>query len=327
MSATISVILAASGGFPAVERTVRCLARQSIANQFELVLVGFGGPLDIPKDFSARFATCRLIQLPAAVPVATANAEGVLASSCPIVVFSEDHCFPDPGWAEALLKAHEQPYAAVGPAFRNANPDSATSWCDFLIGYGPWAHPCPSGKRPFLPGHNSSYKREELLHYADRLAEMLGSETVLHYELTSRGRELFLESSATVAHLNFSIRSLWFPIQYHCGRVFGGFRSLHWNWAKRICFAAAWPLIGLVRFTRVLPQIPLSNIPPLVLLETIPMLALGLLCDAFGQCVGYLSGPGDSPETLIRYEFNRVNFVLESDKRKLPSFVPSDTTV
>ena len=34
----------------------------------------------------------------------------------------EDHCFPADGWAEALVAAHQGPWAAVGPAFLNANP-------------------------------------------------------------------------------------------------------------------------------------------------------------------------------------------------------------
>jgi len=90
-----------------------------------------------------------------------------------IVAFGEDHCFPEPGWADALLEAHQGPHAVVAPVFLNANPGSTVSWCDFLIGYGAWMAPVAGGLRPFPPGHNSSYKRDELLAYGDRLEEAL----------------------------------------------------------------------------------------------------------------------------------------------------------
>ena len=56
----------------------------------------------------------------------------------PIVALAEDHCFPEPGWADALIRAHQGPWAVVGPVVRNANPATIVSWCDFVIGYGPW---------------------------------------------------------------------------------------------------------------------------------------------------------------------------------------------
>ena len=44
-----------------------------------------------------------------------------------VVAFGEEHCFPEPGWAQALIDAHREDYAAVGPAMHNANPDTIVS--------------------------------------------------------------------------------------------------------------------------------------------------------------------------------------------------------
>ena len=74
-----------------------------------------------------------------------------------MVVLSEDHSFPEAGWAEALIEAHRGPWSVVGPVVRNANPDSLISWADFLLGYGTWLDPAPGGEISQLPGHNSSY--------------------------------------------------------------------------------------------------------------------------------------------------------------------------
>ena len=96
-------------------------------------------------------------------------------ASAPIVVFTEDHCFPEPEWAAALLARHAEPWAAVGPVLRNANPETTVSWADLLIAYGPWLAPGVAGPKDHLPGHNSSYKTSVLREYGDRLAPAHGS--------------------------------------------------------------------------------------------------------------------------------------------------------
>lgn len=317
MNPELSVILSASGGYTAVRRTVQRLKRQSSANRMELIIVGFDGPVEIPPQDAEPFASHQSVALDRAVSVATANAEGVRRARAPIVVFGEDHCFPEPGWAEALIDAHAGPHAAVGPVFRNGNPRSVVSWCDFLIGYAPWMEPCEAGPRSTLPGHNSSYKRSELLAYGDRLADMLESETVLHYDLGRRGRSLFLEPRARVAHLNFALLPVWFKVQFYCGWVFGGFRAGEWPLVRRVCYAAASPLIPLVRFVKLAGEVSGAGRPRAMLWRVAPMLLIGLTVDGIGQFMGYLFGPGQAPSILASYEYNRVRFISEADRGDL----------
>jgi len=86
-----------------------------------------------------------------------------------VVAFTEDHSFPTPVWAEALIARHREPWAAVGPAFLNGNPQTLRSWTNLLIEYGPWLDPLEAGVRDHIPPHNSSYKRDLLLAYGDEL--------------------------------------------------------------------------------------------------------------------------------------------------------------
>lgn len=53
----------------------------------------------------------------------------------------EDHCYPEPQWAEALLVRHGAGYAVVGAEIGNGNPHSAISWCSYLLSLGAWAPP------------------------------------------------------------------------------------------------------------------------------------------------------------------------------------------
>ncbi len=152
--------------------------------------------------------------------IARAKVTGVHLAKSPLVVMTEDHSYPEPGWAEALVAAHRRPFAAVGPQLRNANPDSMVSWADFYIAYGEWVdHRVPIFTR-HLPGHNSCYKRQILLDYGDQLERLLEAESILHWDLKQKGHELLLETAAKTHHLNFSYWQVWIPVQFHSGRIF-----------------------------------------------------------------------------------------------------------
>jgi hypothetical protein len=232
-----------------------------------------------------------------------------------VVAFAEDHCFPEPGWAEALLAAYTSPdIVAVGPVFTNANPGTLVSWCDFAIGYGPWIDSRRAGDHPFLAGHNSSYRRDVLLALGPRMADALESETVLHLELRTRGRRLVVAPGARAAHTNFGRFDIWLPVQYHCGRIFAAERGRRWTFPRRAFYAAASPLIPGVRFVRALRHLRGSPEARPSLLRLAPLLALGLAADGLGQLIGYAAGGGRSAQYLTGFEFRRMDFVPESDR-------------
>jgi hypothetical protein len=313
----LTVILGASSGYPAVRRTIQRLKRQTIAGKIEVIVVGFGASMVVPTEDAAPFHSLHALSISGPPSAAAANAHGFRFATAPIIAFGEDHCFPEPGWAEALLRAHQEPHAVVGPAFRNGNPGSATSWADFLIGYSPWMEPVPAGTRPFVPGHNSSYKRVELMAYADRLEEVLKSETVLHYDLARSGRTMYLEPAARVAHWNIARPGALFAASYHSGRVFAGRRAARWGLARRLFYSAASPLIPVVRFVRVARELIRPGRPAALLLRVAPLLAAALCADGFGQWVGYWSGPGKSAEALGHFEYNRVRYLTQEDLQQL----------
>jgi len=312
----ISVVLPTTSDFASVATTVRYLSRQTVADRLELVIVAMARP-----DFVVDASACESFHGVQVVHTGRrshghACAEGVQAARARVVVFAEDHCFPEPDWGEALLAAYDSPgIAAVGPVFRNANPGTLVSWCDFVIGYGPWMNPGAAGDRPFLAGHNSSYRREVLLALGDGLAEGLESETVLHLALRSEGKRLVVEPRARAAHTNFGRAAVWLPVQYHCGRIFGSERARRWGWGRRLFYAAASPLIPCVRLVRAARQLRGSPERRPSLLRLLPLLALGLAVDGVGQMIGYVAGSGGSARHLTAYEFRRIDFVPESDRR------------
>jgi len=318
----MSIVLATSGDLSEIAATVHHLSRQTIVGSLELILVARATrALQAQEQAFRSFWGHRVIAVGPKVSVGAANAAGVRAARGAVVALAEDHCFPEPGWAKALLDGHDAPeVAAVGPVMRNANPGTLVSWCDFLIGYGPWLAPGVAGDYPFLPGHNSSYRRDVLLELNGRLEELMAVETVLHMHLRERGYRLVLAPGARAAHTNFALLRSWIPVQYHCGRAFAAERARSWRTAKRLLFALGSPLIPWVRLTRALRQLRSAETPRPSVSRVVPLLLLGLTLDGFGQLVGCLIGEGGSPQRLARYEFRRVDHVPERDRRLWSEF-------
>lgn len=97
--------------------------------------------LAVDKASVDAFESVRIIESSGKFSETRARASGIRAASAPIVVLTEDHSFPEPGWAEALIRAHQQPWAVVGPVILNANPGSRVSWANLIIEYNEWLAP------------------------------------------------------------------------------------------------------------------------------------------------------------------------------------------
>jgi len=302
----VSAILVAAEDFSSLKHVLFYLAGQTISGQIEIVLVG-------PRAADASLAELKLegffgyqtVAMPQpGFSAAEGYGAGIRQARAPVVVLCEDHSFPEPDWAEHLLRAHEQPWAAVGPAVRNGNPETLLSWVDFFMGYSEWAYPVPSGIRQHLPGHNSSYKRDLLLEYDTALIDRLEAESVLHWDLGRRGYQLYLESQAVTRHLNFALFSTWFPLHFWSGRRFASTRGRGWPLWRCLLYVCASPLIPLVRFRRIFAEARKPGRYPGSLLRLAPVLLLGLLLDGFGQMLGYAFGPGDTMEKSAELELH-----------------------
>jgi hypothetical protein len=317
----LSVILITLDTFETLRTTVSHLARQTIVGDIELVICGPSAEsLRIDAAAVSKLHSVKIVPTGVISVSGPVRAEAARAASAPIVAYGEEHCYPDPGWAEALLVAHKSPHAAISPAFRNANPETVVSCADLLTGYGPWIAPGRAGIVGLLPGHNTSYKREVLLSYGSELDVLMEAETVLFWDLRRRGYTLYLEPAATVAHLNFARWNVWLAVQWHLGRVFSATRALKWSSPRRIAFALAAPLIPFVRYARIVLSGTRNGVGVAHLVRVTPALAIGLAVDAVAQASACLGGAGRSLEHLTALEFHRVQ--VNRDGRWTPTPAP-----
>lgn len=310
----LSVIIATPNRYATIRKTIRHLLSQTIRHQLEIVIVASSREnLQLDENELVPFGRVQVVELGSLLSIGSANAAGIRRAQSAIIALAEDHCFPDPQWAERLTAAHQGPWAAVGPGVRNANPNTAVSWADLFIGYGPWLTPSPSREAEFLPGHNTSYKRAILLEYGDQLDSMMQAETVLHWDLRRKGYRLYMESTASVAHTNFSLWSSWGPAQLYNGRLFAGTRAREKPLSWRILFTVGAPLIPAVRLWRIWAGLPSRDLRGRFL-SCLYALAIGLLIDGVGQMIGYAIGAGNALEKVAQYETDRFRHVREQDR-------------
>lgn len=304
----MSVILATPDCYKTIRKTVKHLRAQTVKHQLELVIVAPSASLlGLNESEIKEFCRVRVVEVGRITSIGSANAKGIRHASAPIVALAEDHAFPAPGWAEALIAAHRHPWAAVGAVIRNPNdPRSVLAWADFLIGFGEYLAPGESGVVERLPGNNSSYKRAVLLEYGPHLETMMETETLIQKDLRSKGHQLFLESSAQVAHLNFERLSSFLAVKYLSGRVFGAARARSWSVYYRLFYACGTPLIPFVRYRRLRKQWNVLRQRCKLPWGVMPIAWCGLLVSATGEMIGCCFGAGQAVEKRAKLEFHRI---------------------
>jgi hypothetical protein len=316
-AAEISIVLVAGSGPAGIARTMRHLRAQTARRRMEVLIVAEASSgFDLAALGGGEFAACRIVEVGPITERGDAAARGMLVASSPIVGLIEDHSFPEPEWAEALLRAHAGGWTGVGPAVGNANPDSVGSWVNYVLAYGGFAPPQPAGERELLPWHNSSYKRDALVPFHDRLGALLEWEGALQAELRARGHTLYLEPAARTDHSNVSAPWSTVGLNLQRGRILGAQRAEREGWPawRRMLQAAAFPLFPLLQMRHMRPQMQRLPVPPAlrtrVLLGVVG--TLGVL--AVAEAWGLLAGPGDAVARIEDYELHRARHLSRRDR-------------
>ena len=315
MSCQLSAILYAPFGLPSVRKTISHLQAQA-GVEIELILLQPEGSPAPAEDFAPL--TLQSVEVPGGLSTAESWALGVKSAGAPVVVFTEDHCFPEPGWAKALVEAHRmERWYAVGPSAENANDSTRISRADMLMNFLDQLTN-PAGPASALMGHNTSYKKPVLDALSDEvLVRGLRCEILLH---SSWGPEHCLHlPEARVRHINLSKPLPFLLHKLFGGVIFGAERCARWSVLKRVVYlGGSWaiPALRLQRIlTRLSPMLPNRRAR---LLSAWPWLVPALLLHAFGEAMGYLLGPSASPvfyKFYCQFEQKRWDMVCEEDRQ------------
>lgn len=295
-----------------IRTVVERLRRQTVATAIEVVLVvPSEGDAGLDRMDRGGFARVVVVAHGSIAPLAGARAAGVRAATAPLVFIGETHSYPHRGWAAAVLAAAERgPYAAIVPAFGNANPGGALSWAAFFSDYGAWVEGRPAGEIEDIPTFNSVYRRSTLLELGDRLELALAHGDELNVYLRTRGHRAIFEPAARLDHVNIAQPAAWLWERLICGWMIGGNRGRRWTWMRRIAYAGAWPAIAVVLAARILPIPRPAADGRRAPVGTSLLMVAGTWLKAIGEAIGYLLGPSERVEIAAdELEVHRLAYV------------------
>jgi hypothetical protein len=302
----LSAVVITPDRYETVARVMRSLHAQENRREMEVLLCAPTRPAAGPERPEWRdFAAVRILETGEIRIIAEVKALAVRQATAPVVAFTEEHALPDPGWAAALISRHREAHSVVGPMMVNLNPRLPISWANFVIEYGPWMSPAVEGPRSHLPGNNSSYKRDVLLGFGDRLAAVLDAETLLQWKLGAAGHSLYLEPRAVTRHMNVTRTDSFRKVHFQYGRLFAAQRRREWSGPRRLLYGVGSPLIPVIRLVRHASDIARNPNLPRRRPTFWTYLALGLIESACGECAGYLAGPGSAAGEVYKLEFHR----------------------
>jgi hypothetical protein len=297
----LTVILIAGRLRERAAGALRSVLAQDCMAEVEVLLVDLEGN-DWPPHPSLR-----VIRMPADTTYSAARLRGIHEAQAPVVAFLEEHCRVHAGWAAALIRAHEGPYAAVGAEVHNGNPEVRLSRTIALMNYNPFLPPAVRREVPLLPGHNSSFKRDVLLSYGDDLEMLLRAEVCLYIRMHGDGHRMLLEPAAKFEHLNETRLGSIARGYFLWHRCYGPIRArvFRWSFARRLLYVVATPLIPFYYLGRL--TLVLAKTRPRLIAQAwlaAPEILFAQLASAAGQAVGLVFGMGDAEQRFTSYELN-----------------------
>ena len=310
----LSVIVVVGDQRQRAARALASVLEQSAIEEMEILVNDVGGP-DAPPLPGSDDARVRVIRRDPDTLFAAARAEGVREARAPIVSFIEEHVEARPEWARTIIRAHEERFAAVGCSFESGNPKSGWSDTCFHISHGDYLpQRVDRGPAEWISGHNSSYKRDTLLRYGDRLETLLKCDIVLHWQMAHDGHALLFEPAARLAHRNENtFRSVARGI-FLWNWCFSNVRAETFGWSvsRKIGYIARAPLIPWVRFVRTLVSSLRHGRPRLLqFLRDAPFVAAVNYCSAAGQVVGLVCDIEPGERAFSKFELNEPRLLRD----------------
>lgn len=297
MTEPLMSIVLGTDTYSRVKHVISSLARQTIADKLELVIVASdANDVRVHSEGLSGFHTIRVVGTHSITPQSAARALGVHASTAPFVFIAETHAFPDPDVLAKLVEVLSGEWSVGVPGFRNSNPHNGLSWAAFLSDYGAWADTLPAGEIARTPSHDVAFRRSTLMEFGDRLEHALSFGDDLRLGLQARGHRAYFEPSAGLQHVNINRLGPWIHERFVCGVLIGGYRAERWGLMRRLVYALASPLIPLIVLARIRRGVRDTRRRQRLPVGTYAAIVAGTILKAAGECRGYVLGAGKSAE-------------------------------
>ncbi len=284
------------------------LRAQTFAEPMELIVVGLGSRLTLPEPDMESFAIVPL-WLGSEHDMLSAQLAAIHQSRGTVIAFLEDHCIPQPDWAQQVYDACTQRWDAVAYAMINGSPDTWIFRSVFLAEYGVFAHPARAFELTVCPDGNGAYRREALLPVLDAVTpDPTGPPAAaVTWHLTAAGLRTALEPQAVAAHKSFARLSDLFRAHFQLSRLYARHRvhTCQWDWHRRLLYALVVPLaLPWLQFFRLVTTLDWRHPQLKHAVFGFPIIFSLHLANGIGEGMGYLSRRGPSVESLQHLELD-----------------------
>lgn len=292
---TISITVSTVQGWPAIRANIASVEVAAVAAGGEVIVTdGSGHAAPQPGELAAM----TIWRTDPGASVFKLRSQAYRLARAPIVAITEDHCFVPPDWATRMLAAHaaHPEAAAIGGSVEDGATRTGFDWASYFVVQARNAPPIPNGPSDRIAGAvNVAYRRAALEGMDDYNG--LGAIDALHQQAVARsGGILIADDSIRVVHVQSLGRRGTIAIHYHSGRAFAGFiRNRMDRVAWKLCLGVV--VIPYIRFARITSVLRRKGYGTTIG-RVWPMILILLLAQAAGQIVGFLAGPGDSPNRV-----------------------------
>lgn len=284
---TVTVAVVGICGARHLRRCLDALGAQREAPAFDILVVHDPHLEDIAAMAAERPDVRFVANAGQRTPLELAS-RAVAEATGRLVLLTEDHCVPRPGWARAMLDAQADDRAVVGGAVEPLEGSTVRDWAFYLVDYYRYMPPVAAGPSPTLTVCNASY-RADRLEAVSHVWRDIFHETAINEALAGRFGTLWLTPEARVGMRRHVAFSSALYERYAFGRLFGCTRLEFLPGWRRWYYATLAPALPAILFGRMARAASRDRDNARRFLRAWPFVAALVLAWSWGEWLGYLT--------------------------------------
>lgn len=292
----LSVVVPSVNGWQDLEGCLTALAAQDAGVPIEILVADRVGPA-VREPLRRSFPAVRLLEAGPRTTIPDLRALAFEAATGAVIGVIEDHVLVPPDWTRRMLAEHAAGAQVVGGAVANAATERLVDWAAFLCEYSQLLAP-PEGPSSSVTGNNTTY-RADLIRSHPSVWRAGKWENYLHDTLRAEGVVLLSRPSIVVGHKMHYTTLSYLHQRYLYSRSYAGTRLQGAGMPKRLVTGLTAFALPPVLFLRIVRNVKASGRYGAELGRSLPLLALFTLGWAWGEIVGYWTGPGDALERVV----------------------------
>lgn len=296
----VSVVIGVHNAVSVINECLDALQAQRPANPVEII-VADSSTDGTDRIIRSQFPDVQLLHFDEPLTLAQLRGKGIAIATGDIIAILDPYSIVDFNWLSTLMQVHqERPNLIIGGAvdLYAADRQNLLAWAIYINEYGMFMSPTEAGEMDILPGSNISYKRSVLFD-GDVPKQTEFWKTFVNSDVEKAGSGLW-QAPATIVRLNKPI-PFWdfFRTRFDHGRCFAGMRALDLSPGERALRALTAPLLPGVLLWRWGSRYWRKNRDRNKFVLTLPLQLLLFGNWAWGECVGYCFGTGQSCRRLF----------------------------